>query len=230
MKVLKHTEGRLVVKMDMEYKNSWTFEDGTKISLQRKYDCFDNRYTQPINAIVISADNIPEGSEVLLHHNAQHQTNQIFSYQPLSGDVEASDIKYLSVGIDEAFVYREKDSTEWKPLPGYDFALRVFRPYFGPLQGIEPELLKNTMLITTGEYKGLICHTLKYTDYELIFQDLNGREARVIRLRTNGCARTKREEEIVCINHKLTDEYNAGKIYAGLTKSDCKPKNELTYA
>lgn len=177
---LKHIESRIVVKMDMNYKNSHTFEDGTKIRLERRFDNFDNRYTQPINAIVVSADNIPDGSEILCHHNVGHPTNQIFNYQPLSGDVQASDIRYFSISVDEAFVYREKDSTEWRPLPGYDFALRVFKPYLGTIQGIEPTLIKNTMLMTTGEYKGLICHTLKYCDYELIFQDLNGRESRLI--------------------------------------------------
>jgi hypothetical protein len=38
------------------------------------------------------------------------------------------------------------------------------------------------------------------------------------------------EEEVVAINHKLTEELYDGKIYVGLNKSDAKPVNELTHA
>lgn len=225
---LKHIEGRIIIRVDTEGKNWHRMPDGKMIRLERKYDNFDNKYTRPVNGEVVSAEHIPVGCEVIIHHNATHDTNRIFNYEALSGKVEADSIKYYSITTEEAFVYRDED--KWYPLPGYDFALRVFRPYFGPLQCIEPKLIKNTMLLTTGEYKGLICHTIKYVDYEMVFQNIDQRETRLIRIRTNGCEKTKREEEVACINHKLTDEYNAGKIYAGLTNSDCKPKNELTYA
>jgi hypothetical protein len=225
---LGYTEGRIIVQVDMEYKNSVAFADGTKIRLERKYDNFDQKYTQPVNAIVISGKDIPEGSEILIHHNATHATNFIHNYKPLSGKNEASDIKYYSILETEAFAWRNGD--EWQPLPGYDFALRVFRPYFGPLDGIEPTQIKNTLYLTTGEYKGLICHTVKAADYEIIFQDTNGRERRLLRTRTNGDPKRQMEEEVVAINHKLTEELYDGKIYVGLNKSDAKPVNELTHA
>lgn len=228
MSTLAHIEGRIIIRVDTEGKNWHRMPDGKMIRLERKYDNFDNKYTRPVNGEVVSAEHIPVGCEVIIHHNSTHDTNRIFNYQALSGEVEADSIKYYSITTEEAFVYRDGD--KWHPLPGYDFALRVFRPYFGPLQGIEPELIKNTMLLTTGDYKGLVCHTIKYVDYEMVFQNTDQRERRLIRVRTHGCEKTKREEEIACINNKLTDEYNAGKIYAGLTKSDCKPKNELVHA
>ena len=228
MNKLKHTDGRIVVAIDMEKKNQHAFEDGTVIRIERKYNNFNRRHTEPVNAIVVSAENIPEGSEVLIHHNSNHDTNRILNYQSLSGRVEADSVKYFSISENDAFVWF--DGKHWQPLPGFDFALRVFRPYLGSIQGIEPEQINNTLYLTTGEYKGLICHTIKYVDYELIFQDKNNRENRLIRIRTNGDEKTKREEEIVCINHNLTRELNEGRLYVGLDKSTAKPINELAHA
>lgn len=228
MNKLTHVEGRIIISLDTERKNQHAFEDGTVIRIERKYNNFNRRETEPINAVVVSAEHIPEGSEILIHHNANHEANLINNYQSLSGKVEADSVKYYSISETEAFVYY--DGKEWQPLPGYDFALRVFRPYLGTLQGIEPELIKNTIYMTTGEYKGLICHTVFAVDYEIIFQDFNNRENRVIRVRTNGDPKTKREEEIVCINHGLTKEYNEGKLWIGLSKSDAKPINNPVYA
>jgi hypothetical protein len=224
MSKLTHVEDRIVVKINMSYKDSHTFSNGMKISLERKYNNFDEKYTKPVNAIVVSAKHIPEGSEILIHHNCTHDTNRLFNYQKLSGKVEADDVRYFSISENDAFVWRSNG--EWQPLPGYDFALRVFRPYKGSLQGIEPEKILSTLLVTTGEYKGLICHTIKAVDYELIFQDVTGREARLIRIRTHGDEKTQREEEIVAINHSLTKLYNEGKLLAGLSKSDAKPIKE----
>lgn len=221
---LLHTAGRIIVAIDTEKKNQHAFEDGTVIRIERKYNNFNRRHTEPVNAIVVSAENIPEGSEVLIHHNSNHETNMILNYQSLSGKVEADSVKYFSISETDAFVWY--DGKEWQPLPGFDFALRVFRPYLGSIQGIEPEQIPNTLYLTTGEYKGLICHTIKYVDYELIFQDKNNRENRLIRVRTNGDEKTKREEEIVCINHNLTKELNDGKLFVGLTKIDAKLLNE----
>jgi len=222
---LTHTTGRIIIKMDTEKKNWHQFEDGTKIRLERKYDNFNRRHTEPINAIVVSAENIPEDSEILIHHNANHETNLIHNYQSLSGKAQADSIRYYSISESDAFVWR--NGGEWMPLPGYDFALRVFKPYTGPLEGIEPELVKNTLYMTTGEYNGLICHTIRAVDYEIIFQDTNNRESRLIRVRTNGDEKAKREEEIVCINHNLTKELNEGRLYVGLDKSTAKPINKL---
>lgn len=228
MNKLLHTEGRMVVAIDMEKKNQHAFEDGTVIRIERKYNNFNRRHTEPVNAIVVSAEHIPEGSEVLIHHNANHETNRILNYQSLSGAVEADSVKYFSISENEVFVWH--DGKDWHPLPKYDFALRVFRPYLGSIQGIEPEQIKNTLYLTTGEYKGKICHTLKYVDYELIFQDRNNRENRVIRVRTNGDEKSKMEEEIVCVNHNLTRELNEGKLFVGLSTSDAKPINKLAHA
>lgn len=225
---LKHTEGRIVVSIDMEKKNSVTFEDGTQIKLERKYDNFNMRYTQPVNATVISAEHIPVGSEIIIHHNSTHESNRILNYATLSGQIEASDIKYFSILETEAFAYLSGE--EWLPLPGFDFALRIFQPYFGPIHGIEPTLIKNVLWITTGEYKDKACITLKNSDYQLIFQDVNGREKNIIRLRSSDNDKEKRESEIVAIHNEYTEKILNGEIWVGLTPSDAKPIKQYAHA
>lgn len=224
---LKHVEGRLVVKIDLNYKNSHTFEDGTKIELARKYDNFNQRYTQPVNAWVESAENIPSGSEVIVHHNCVHETNRILNYKPLSGSVEGSDIRYFSIQENEAFAWRSGD--QWLPLPGFDFALRIFKPYEGVLDGIEPTQVKDVLWMTTGEYKDKACITLRHSDYEMIFQDINGREGNIIRIRTSDNPVDQRESEVVAIHDELTEKVLAGKLLVGLNKSNAKPIKEHQY-
>ncbi len=226
MSKLTHVENRIVVSVDINYKNSHTFSDGTKISLERKYDCFDRKHTEPVNAIVISADNIPEGSEIIIHHNATDEVNRIHNYKALAGENEASTIRYYSISESEAFAWR--DGEEWFPLPGYDFALRVFKPYAGILQGVEPTLIKGVLFVTTGEYKNNVCVTLKASDYTLIFQDISGREKNIIRFRSTENIQQQRECEVVALHNEYTKKVLDGELWVGLTKSDCKPIKELT--
>lgn len=228
---LKHVENRIVVSVDMEGKNSHTFTDGTKIRLERKYDNFDLKYVNPTNAIVVSAENIPEGAEILIHHNSTHDTNRIFNYDQLSGHVIASNIKHFAIPETEAFAWYDKQSKSWQPLPGFDFALRVFRPYKGVLDGIDPTLIKDCLYVTTGEYKGLVCRTLRACDYTIIFQDVNGREGNIIRFRSKDVIgedkKIAREMEVVAIDHDLTNKMINGDLIAGITKSDAKPVIQL---
>lgn len=222
---LNFVQDRVICSVAMDAKNWHTMPDGTKIRLERRFDNFDQKYTQPINATVISAENIPVGAEIIIHHNSCHDTNLLFNYQPLSGEAIASDIRYFSVPYSECFAWYDETTESWQPMPGYDFALRVFKPYKGVLEGIEPTLLKNVLYVTTGEYKGNVCFTLKACDYELIFQDKDERESRLIRFRSSEDEKNQRELEIVAIANDLTDQANNEKLYVGLTKSDCKPLN-----
>jgi hypothetical protein len=226
MSKLTHVDNRIAVRVDMERKNSHTFSDGTKIELARKYDNFNLRYVNPVNAIVVSADGIPERSEILIHHNSAHDTNRVFNYTSLSGDDIASNIRHFSIPESEAFAWYDKESKSWMPLPGFDFALNVFRPYKGIIQNVEPTQLKDTLLITTGEYKGLVVRTLKASNYCIIFQDITGREGNLIRIRSSEDTKTQRECEIVAIDHTLTKLYNDGELLAGINKSDAKPIKE----
>src|SRR5690606_21725939 len=156
---IKCVDKRVVVACDIEGKNWHTFEDGTRIRRERQYENLNRRETEPVNATVIHSNYIPEKATILIHPNAIIESNRIYNYAPLSGKFEGSDIRYYSIPEEQCYGWH--DGKEWKPLKGFQFALRVFKPYRGVIEGIEPELIKNVLYITTGELKGNVCHTLK---------------------------------------------------------------------
>jgi len=223
---LTHVENRIIVAIDHQRKNWHQFEDGTKIRIERSYDNFNMRHVNPVNAIVISGANLPEGVEIIVHHTCIHDTNKINNFKSLSGKIEASDIKYYSISENEAFAYY--DENEWKPLPGFDFALRIYKPYTGIMHGIEPTLIKQVLWITTGQYINNACITLQASDYQLIFQDKNNTEKNIIRLRTEENQKEQRESEVVALHNEYTEKILKGLLWIGLTPSDAKPFPQLT--
>jgi len=227
---LKHTTGRIVIQVDMNYKDSHRFESGEEIKLIRRVDNFDRKHTEPVNAIVISSENIQEGAEILIHHNSLHDSNRLFNHKPLSGSDIAADIKYFSIPELEVYLWR-MSGEEWKPVKGFATGLRVFEPYKGVIQGIPPKQLKDILYITSdGDLKGQVVMTLKASDYEVVFQD-EGRERRVIRLRHSDTEDLEREE-VQLIHHDFTKKVNKGDLLIGLTPSDAKQlnKKEVTTA
>jgi len=224
--MIKHAHGRVIIQVDMEFKNSHRFEDGTQIKLVRGVNNFDRKYTEPINAIVMSSENIPSGAEILIHHNSLHDSNRLFNYKPLSGAEIASDIRYFSIPELEAYLWR-MGNDEWQPVKGFATALRVFEPYKGILQGIPPKQIKDTLLITSGKLKGKVVMTLKSSDYQLCFQD-NGRERNVIRIRHDDDNEIEREE-VVLIHDEFTRKVGNGELLVGLNQSDAKTIKELQY-
>jgi hypothetical protein len=227
---LKHRNGRIVVYADLEKKNSHRFEDGTTIRVERQYNNFNKRETEPVNAVVISSDSIPEGAEVLVNHNALHEINKIYDYKELSGEEAASDVKHFSLPESDCFLWRENEHAEWKPIGVFATALRIFKPYDGILDGIEPTLIKDMLYVTSGEYKGLAVKTIKASDYEIIFQNEHGREERIIRFRPNGDEKAQREPEAILIDHPMTSKVNDGALFIGLSTKDCKPLSIHTHA
>lgn len=217
---LKFIDGRVIIKIDVEGKNSHKFADGTVIRLERQFENFNRRETEPVNAIVLSAENIPEGSEILISHNALHDSNKIFNYGVLSGSDVASDIKYYSIPEADCFAWRDS-AGNLKPMKNFAFALRVYRPYKGTIVEITPATLKDVLYITTGNLKGNICHVLKASDYEVIFQGQDGKEDRVIRCRHFPDEINEREE-IIAISHSLTKELKDGELKIGLSPSTSK--------
>lgn len=219
--------GRVVVSIDMESKNSVTFENGQKIRLERDYNNLNKRYTMPVNAIVVASDYIPIGSEILVHHNSCHDVNRIFNYKPLGGENIASDIKYFSLPDTDVYMYRESKEHEWKPTKGFETALRIFKPYNGVIAGIEPTLVKNKLFITSGKLKNKAVSTLKSCDYEIIYMGDNGKDERFIRLRHFDTEQEQEREEIIAIDHSLTKKIFNGEYLVGLSFSDCKSLIEL---
>ena len=212
---LKHTQGRVLIKADTQAKNWHTFENGTKIRRERQFNEFNKRITEPVNGIVVSADNIPTGSEILIHHNSIHDTNRIFDYTPLSGVFEATDIRYYSIPEAECYAWRDESGT-LQPMKNYAFALRVYEPYKGFITGIEPTLIKNVLYIYTGNLHGSVCHVLPSSDYEVIFQGQKGREEKVIRCR-HFQDKIEDREEVIAISNVLTERLNNGELLVGLS-------------
>jgi hypothetical protein len=219
MTQLQAVDGRVIISVDLEGKNSHTFSDGTKIRLERQYNNLNRRETHPVNAVVISGDDIDSGSQILIHPNMTHETYRIYDYAPLSGELEGSDIKYYSIPSEQCYAWH--DGSEWKPLKGFDFGLRVYIPYSGKLQGIEPTLMSDVLYVTTGELNGKVVHTLKACDYEVVFQGLNGQEDRLIRFR-HFPDQDHDREEVIAINDYLTDKVNNGELLVGLSPTKAK--------
>lgn len=220
--------GRVIVSVDLEGKNTHTFQDGTKIRLERKFNNLNKRYTEPVNGIVISSNCMPDGVYCLIHHNSCHDVNRIFNYQTLSGTEQADPVKYYSLKEHEVFFYREENSDEWIPNNGYATGLYVFKPYNGILQNIEPEQLKDILWVTHGDYKNKAVKTVKAANYELVFQEKDGRERIIIRFRPNG--NEEREAEAICVLDDLTEQILNGEYFVGLTTTDCKTLTELVCA
>lgn len=221
---LIHPEGRVVIKVNVESKNYHRFEDGTTIRRERKFDNFNRRETEAANAICISGEGIKSRAEILIHHNATTEPYRITNYKHTYG----TDIQYYSVPEEQCFLWLDVDV--WKPIKPYETALRVFKPYNGILEGIEPTLLKDTLYVTSGELYGQVVKTVTAADYTVVFQDTNGKEGRIIRFRPFGDQKTKKEEEAIAILHQETELVNTGQLYVGLEVADAKPLNELTNA
>ena len=221
---LKAPSNRVIIKVDLESKNSHTFKDGTKIKLERVYDNFNMRYVKPVNAEVVDAKDIPVGAEILIHHNATHDTYKIFNYQRPTAEA-SSDIQYFSIPIEECFMWRGEKGSSWNALNNFVTALRIFKPYKGMLQGIEPEVMNNKLYITSGELKGRAVNTVISSDYEIIYQNDDGTEGRIIRLRyfPDGNDRN----EIIAINDNMTELVENGDLWVGYSKSDAKQLKEV---
>jgi len=216
---LQAVEGKVIISVDLESKNSHTFSDGTKIRLERQYNNLNRRETHPVNATVISGEGMKSGSQILIHPNMTHETYRIYDYAPLSGIIEGSDIKYYSIPEEQCYAWLDGDT--WKPLKNFDFALRVYIPYAGLVDGIEPTLVKDVLYVTTGEFKGKVVHTLKSCDYEIIFQGPNGQEDRLIRFR-HFPGQEHEREEVIAVDEYLTEKVNNKKLIIGLSPLKAK--------
>jgi hypothetical protein len=214
---LKAPSNRVIIKVDLESKNSHTFKDGTKIKLERVYDNFNMRYVKPVNAEVVDADGIPVGSEILIHHNATHDTYKIFNYQRPTAEA-SSDMQYFSIPIEECFMWRSEKGSTWNALNNFITGLRIFEPYTGFLQGVEPTLIKNKIYVTSGDLAGNVVGTVISSDYEIIYQDDDGTEGKIIRLRYYPEGNDR--NEVISVEHELTQKVINGDLLVGYNISD----------
>jgi hypothetical protein len=218
---LKHVEGRVVVKVDMMAKNHTKFESGLVIRRERQFNEFNRRITQPTNCIVISAENIEKNAEILVEHNALHETNRINDYKNKFESEETDRIRYYSISTFECLAWR-KDS-EWKPVEGFEFGLRIFKPYEGIMLGVEPTQIKDTLWVTSGEYKGHAVRTLVGCDYQIIFNESFGIESNLIVFRPEGDEKRGLESEAIALMNDITEKVKSGEYLVGYTIKDAKP-------
>lgn len=215
---------RIIIAVDMNKKETHRMENGQELLLARKFDNFDRKYTEPVNAIVISGGDLPRHAEIIIHHNATHDVNRLFNIKGLETN---ENLRYFSILEGQAYLYREMGSEEWKACKGFATGLRLFKPYKGILEGVAPTPIKDKLYITSGALKGNVVLTLKACDYEMVFQGLNGREQRIIRCRHFGTEEYHEREEIIGIDAEATAAVNADELYLGLNTSDCKPLSEI---
>lgn len=237
MSKLTHVDGRVIVKMKMNEKDSFTFFNGTKIALQRNTENFDRTYVAISQGTVISSDYAPIGATIYFHHNASHDSNKIFDYNTLNAQEIADQIYYFSILENECYLFRIGDGPI-QPFKGYATALRIFEPYNGIFQQISetgnpvipPKKMKDALYITSGEYKGKVVRTLRSCDYELIINGPTGREERYIRIRHFEDVADHEREEIIAVDHGATKKVNIGQILIGLTELDAKSVKEKEIA
>ncbi len=220
---IKHTEGRIIVKADKDGKNWHTFSDGSKIRLERDWNNLDNKHTKQVLGEVVSAEHVPTGAMLLFHHNCIHPVNQIFNHTQLSGNETTSSIEIFSFREDECYLWKMPGEKKWKPTNGFATALRVFEPYTGSFVGVSHKKIENVLYITSGEYKGKVCHTLKSCDMPIIFNNEEGVEETIIRCRHFEDEVENEREELIAISQYLTDKVNEGSVFIGINEKDCKP-------
>jgi hypothetical protein len=222
---MKHVKGRVIVRVDTEQKNFWTFANGMTIRLERDFDNLDRKYTQQVMGVCVDGENIPTNALILFHHNSLHETYQVLNHSSLSGDDIAGGIKIFSIMERDVFFWKMPNDETWNPTPSFATALRVFKPYEGIMVGIEPKIIKDVLFVTSGELKGKVVKTLKSCDYQITFRNEMGVDEQMIRFRPNGDE--EREPEAIAIMNDLTKQVKNGKLLVGISVKDAKPLNEI---
>jgi hypothetical protein len=216
----KAKSGNVLIKMDTKQKERYSFDNGTTIHIEKGFD-FNLRQDKASMAEVIDAENIPSGVECLIHHNSQEPSYEVFNQDILTQKEKLDGFKILSIPEDMCFCYYENG--EWEPCKNFLITKRIFKPYNGPLVGIEPELIKNRMYVVKGldgwdeekvDLSGKVLVTLVNCDYQIIWNDKNNREQTLIRTR---------HREILAIDNQITEMVNQGVLNVGVSPAESKP-------
>lgn len=205
---------RVIVSVDMEYKNSYKLTDDVSLKLMRDVEQFNGRIKSPVNAIVISGEGLEAGWEILIGHNCAHPTHEIYNH----GFDIPIDTKIYSISVEQCFIYRESKDAQWKPCKGFLIVERIFRPYKGILLGIPPAEIKNALFVASGNFLHQVLLTGLYCDYTIVFQESDGREKHITRMRD---AHEERDEALA-ISHSLTEQVLNGDLLIGETAETAK--------
>lgn len=219
---LKAAPGRILLKVDTDFKNNYSLTKDITIRLERNVENLNHRETMPVQGICIEdRPDVPKGAMVLFHHNSAHASNQVFNYSGLSGEEIASGVGIFAIPESECYLWKTKEMADWMPINGFAIGERVYEPYTGVLKGIPHKKIKDSLYVKSGNYKGNVVRTLKSCDYEMVFRGEDGKENRIIRFRTFYPQMNEREE-VLFVDEKLTKLVNKGKIMIGLSETDCR--------
>jgi len=86
-----------------------------------------------------------------------------------------------------------------------------------------PNKVKGVLYITSGELKGKVCYCLHATGLPIIFNNEQGVEETIIRLRHFEGEELNEREEVIAISEDLTKKVKKGQLYVGINQSNCKP-------
>jgi hypothetical protein len=115
-------------------------------------------------------------------------------------------------------MWRTEKGSTWNALNNFITGLRIFEPYTGILEGVKPTLIKNKIYVTSGELTGNVVGTVISSDYEIIYQDDDGREGKIIRLRYYPEGNDR--NEVISVEHDMTQKVINGDLLIGYNISD----------
>lgn len=222
---MKSVKGKVIIKVDIEQKNGYTFSDGTNLIMPRDVENLNKCYTWQTMGECIDAENIPKGALILFHHNATHDVNVVFDSDLLTKEEKLEGFKIISIKEHECFLWKQKGECDsWNTTKGFATAYRVFQPYVGRMVGIEPKLIKNVLYIRDGEFKDKVVHTLKAADYQITFRNEKGVDENFVRCRHFEDEYHEREE-ITAVDNGMTEKVRNGELLIGITVNDAKILN-----
>jgi hypothetical protein len=219
---LNHIEGRILLIVDPEQKEYHTFSNGITIAHKRNFNNLDQKHTQQVLGTIVSAENIPAGALALFHHNCLHEVNHVHDHGFLTQEELAAGIKIISIREEECYLWKMPGETEWQPAKNFCIAERVFKPYEGLIHGILPTKIENVLYVKTGEFAGNVLHTVKATDFPIIFVNESGQEETIIRCRHFEDGSNYDREELIAVSHTLTEKLYAGDLLVGINPEDAK--------
>lgn len=209
---IKATSRNVVVEVEMDNKEKYTFSNGTTIRIQKGFG-YDLRKEWPTFGKIIDGGGLPKDALVLIHHNSTHESFKI----PNIFDDEGNRINNLySISSDMVFCFREENKS-WQPTTDFLITLRMYREYKGILLDIKPTKIPQMLYVVSGildgkDLSGKVIITSKYADYEVIFFE-DGREQSLIRTRVR---------EVMGVSNELTNEVHSGKVLIGNNLENAK--------
>lgn len=214
---LKATARNVLCYIETDNKEKYKFKSGVELYVVRGFN-YNLREDNPSIAEVIDGEGFEQGDLILVHHNASHPTYHIEGIEAQGGQI----IKNLySVPQDMIFCRKGAENKDWIPNKDFLITLRVYKPYAGLIQGVQPDLVVNRLYVVKGDVdgynmEGKVACVSPYSDYEIIYREDNI-EKSVIRTRSR---------EILGVDLSATEKVLSGEYLVGNNLSDTKKLNQ----